>query len=98
MVFEVSRRTGRMVPEEGVELFACYHIVADNPGGRMKAKVTMLARINNREFGFPYVPIEAKRNAVKFPIEWKRKDGERVIGLHEFEPDAVMGFYARFQN
>jgi integrase len=63
-----------------------------------KAKVTMLARINKREFGFPYASVEFKRNAIKFPIEWKRKDGKRVIGLHEFEPDAVMGFYARFQN
>jgi integrase-like protein len=33
--------------------------------------------------------VEFKRNEVKFPIAWKQ---------HEFEPDAVMGFYARFQN
>jgi integrase len=64
----------------------------------MKARVTMLARINNREFGFPYAPVEFKRNAIKFPIEWKRKDGKRTIGLHEFEPEQVMGFYARLQN
>lgn len=42
--------------------------------------------------------MEFKRNAEKFPIKWKRTEGKRVIGLHEFEPDAVMGFYARFQN
>jgi integrase len=63
-----------------------------------KAKVSLFARINRREFNFPYVPVQFKRNAVKFPIEWARKDGKRVIGTHEFEPDSVMGFYARFQN
>jgi integrase len=108
------------VPEEGVELFACFPNVFDvsfvllpdccqyfvRPRFRtqlmearpMKARVTLLARINKREFGFPYVHVESKRSAVKFPIEWRRKDGKRVIGLHEFEPDSVMGFYARFQN
>jgi integrase len=66
-----------------------------------KAKVTMLARINNREFGFPYAPVEIKRNTIKFPITWERRaDGGRghVVGVHEFEPDMVMGFYARFKN
>src|SRR5713226_7783290 len=75
----------------------CYHIDA-NGGQPMRARVTMLARINNQEFGFPYVPVEFKRNAVQFPIEWTRRNGKRVISTHEFEPDAVMGFYARFQN
>jgi len=67
----------------------------------MKAKVTMLARINNEEFGFPYVPVEFKRNAIKFPITWERRADKgrgHVIGVHEFGPDEVMGFYARFQN
>jgi len=66
-----------------------------------KAKVTMLARINNREFGFPYAPVEFKRNAIKFPITWERRADKgrgHVIAVHEFEPDTVMGFYARFQN
>jgi integrase len=66
-----------------------------------KAKVTMLARINRREFGFPYAPVEFKRNAIKFPITWEhRADKGRghVTGVHEFEPDVVMGFYARFPN
>jgi len=64
-----------------------------------KAKVTMLARINSREFGFPYAPAEFKRNAVKFPVEWERRADKgrgNVIAIHEFEPNAVMSFYARF--
>lgn len=66
-----------------------------------KTKVTMLARIDKREFGFPYAPVEFKRNAIKFPITWERRADKgrgHVIAVHEFEPDAVMGFYARFQN
>jgi len=60
----------------------------------MRSKVVMQARINRRDLGFPFVPVEFKRNAVKFPIVWAAKHG----GELEFEPDAVMGFYARFQN
>ncbi len=64
----------------------------------MKARIVMMARISDQELRFPYVPLEFKRNAVKFPIDWVRRDGQRVISKHEFEPDAVMGFYARYQN
>jgi len=55
----------------------------------MKAKVVLLARINRRDLKFPYVPVEFKRNQVRFPLAWRQ---------HEFEPEAIMGFYARFQN
>src|SRR5713226_4989620 len=64
----------------------------------MRAKVTMLARINDQKLRFPYVAVEFKRNAIQFPIEWVRRDGQRVISTHEFEPEQVMGFYARFPN
>src|SRR6266478_10182503 len=61
----------------------------------MRAKVAMLARINRKDLGFPYVPVESKRNQIKFPVSWAPKDSR---GSLEFEPEQVMGFYARLQN
>src|ERR1700687_3956069 len=53
----------------------------------MKAKVKMLARLNAD--GFPYTPVEFRRNQIDFPI---------VTEYGKFEKDQVMGFYARLQN
>jgi len=63
----------------------------------MRAKVTLLARINDRDLRFPYVPVEFKRNAIKFPIEWTRKDGQRTIGVHEFEKSATAIQHRRYR-
>jgi hypothetical protein len=82
----------------GYSTYCCHIVATPETSPLSKAKVTMLARINNRDLRFPYVPVEFKRNTIKFPIEWTRRDGGRVIGTHEFEPDVVMGFYARFPN
>lgn len=64
-------------------------------GASVRAKVAMLARINRKDLSFPYAPVEFKRNQIKFPIAWTPRDTRESL---EFEPDQIMGFYARLQN
>jgi integrase len=54
-----------------------------------KAKVVLTARINDGTGKFPFVNVEIKRNAIKLPIE---VDGQI------FEPDGLLGFYARYPH
>jgi hypothetical protein len=53
-----------------------------------KAKVVLAARINDGA-QFPFVNVEIKRNAIRLPIEHNGT---------VFEPDAVLGFYARYPH
>ena len=54
-----------------------------------KAKVALTARINDGSGQFPFVNVEIKRNAIKLPIEAHGK---------VFEPDSVLGFFARYPH
>jgi integrase/recombinase XerD len=55
----------------------------------MKAKVTLLARINDGTQAFPFVKVEVSRRGIKLPVE---KDGKTYLS------DSVLGFYARYSE
>jgi len=60
----------------------------------MRAKVVLMARMNDRPNSFPYVAAEVKAGRILFPIEWASKD-RRVT---QYKQNDVMGFYARYHN
>jgi integrase len=53
----------------------------------MKAKVSLVARINDGTQAFPFVSVEITRRGIKLPVE---KDG-KVYG-----PDSILSFYVRY--
>src|SRR6266480_1319960 len=55
----------------------------------MRAKVVVVARVNDLEAGFPSVAVEIKRNAITFPIVREGK---------EFMAKDLIGFYARYSG
>src|SRR5437660_12909316 len=55
----------------------------------MEAKVALVARVNDGTGKFPCIPALLSRKGIVLPVE-RGKDG-RV-----FEPDSIIGFYARF--
>ena len=55
----------------------------------MKPKVTLVARVNRGKDDFPFANVEIKRNAIKLPVEYQGKT---------FEPEAILGFYARYPH
>src|SRR5260370_9604514 len=56
----------------------------------MKAKVTLQARVNDGTGAFPCIAAQIGRKGIVLPVE--RKDGRL------FEPDSIIGFYARYPN
>ena len=60
---------------------------------RADAKVRLFARISDEKLHFPYVPVQFKRNAIEFPIVWKK--GKETL---RFPVEDVMGFYTRLKN
>jgi hypothetical protein len=60
----------------------------------MRAKVVLVARMNDRENKFPFVSVEIKSGRILFPVEWKTKDRR----VKQYAQAPVMGFYARYQN
>jgi integrase len=56
----------------------------------MKAKVTLLARVNDGSQAFPFITAEIGRRGIVLPIEGR---SGRL-----FEPDSVIGFYARYST
>ena len=55
----------------------------------MKAKVSLLARINDGTQAFPFVTVEVSRKGIKLPIE---KDGKTYL------QDSILGFYVRYTD
>jgi integrase len=55
----------------------------------MKAKVSLLARINDGTKAFPFVTVAVSRRGIKLPIE---KDGKTYL------TDSVLGFYVRYTD
>jgi len=53
-----------------------------------KAKVVLIARVKDNG-QFPFVNVEIKRNAIRLPIETNSK---------VYEPDAILGFFARYPH
>ncbi len=53
----------------------------------MKAKVALVARINDGSKAFPFVSVEIGRRGIKLPVE----KGGKVYG-----PDSILGFYVRY--
>jgi integrase len=60
----------------------------------MRAKVVLVARMNDRENKFPFVSVEMKSGRILFPVEWKNKERR----VKQYAQADVMGFYARYQN
>ena len=60
----------------------------------MKSKISLLARMTDRDAGFPYVPVEIKSGRILFPIAWANARRQ----VRQFQRDEVMGFYARYTN
>ena len=60
----------------------------------MKSKISLLARMSDREAAFPYVSVEVKSGRIPFPIEWANARRQ----VRQFQRDEVMGFYARYTN
>jgi site-specific recombinase XerD len=56
----------------------------------MRAKVTLLARVNDGTRNFPFVTVQIGRKGIALPVE----DRHRRV----FEPDSIQGFYARYTN
>src|ERR1700730_14794164 len=54
----------------------------------MRAKVTLVARINDDTQTFPCIAVKVARRSIVLPVE--RKDG-RTFGLSD-----IIGFYARY--
>ncbi len=54
-----------------------------------RAKAVLAARINDGAGKFPFVNVEIRRNAIRLPIE---VDGK------VFEPEAILGYYARYPH
>jgi len=55
----------------------------------MKAKVSLLARINDGTQAFPFVTVEVSRRGIKLPVE---KDGKAYL------QDSILGFYVRYTD
>lgn len=55
----------------------------------MKAKVTLLARVNDGSKVFPFIAAEVGRRGIVLPVEGRGRF---------FEPDSIIGFYARYPN
>lgn len=55
----------------------------------MKAKVSLLARINDGTGAFPFVTVEIGRRGIKLPVE---KDGKVYL------QDGILGFYVRYSD
>ena len=60
----------------------------------MRAKVVLVARMNDRPANFPFVPVEIKNNRITFPIEWANQKRE----IKQYKQTEVMGYYARYHN
>lgn len=60
----------------------------------MKARVVLVARMNDRDANFPFVPVEIRNARILFPIEWS----SRRRKIQQFHQEDVMGYYARYQN
>jgi integrase len=54
-----------------------------------RAKAVLAARINDGTGKFPFVNVVIRRNAIRLPIE---------IDGKVFEPDAILGYYARYPH
>jgi integrase len=55
----------------------------------MKAKVTLVARVNDGTRKFPFLTVTIRRNSIVLPVQ----NGHRA-----YEPDAILGFYARYPH
>jgi len=55
----------------------------------MKAKVSLLARVNDGTGAFPQIPAAIYRRAILMPVQ--RKSDGRSFGLKD-----IIGFYARY--
>jgi integrase len=55
----------------------------------MRAKAVLVARVNDGTGQFPFVNVVIRRNSIRLPIEL---DGK------VFEPDVILGFYARYPH
>src|SRR2546422_3696258 len=58
-------------------------------GGVMKAKVSLLARINDGTKAFPFVTVEISRRGIKLPVEHNGKI---------YMDDKILGFYVRYTD
>lgn len=61
----------------------------------MKAKTTLVARVNDKEANFPFTAVEIRKKTIAFPV--RRKDTIRKK-IREFGPDQIIGFYARYSE
>jgi integrase/recombinase XerD len=61
----------------------------DGIGGVMKAKVSLLARINDGTRAFPFVTVNVARRGIKLPVE---KGGKTYL------QDSILGFYVRYTD